>query len=212
MNPRPSREQMRAALAGRLGEDHVAALEAATIGVAGLGGLGSQIAIALARTGVGHLRLVDKDLVDLSNLNRQAYDLADLGRPKTQALARHLAWINPHLDVTITTTEITGDNASELFVDCAVVCEAFDDPTAKAMLTETLLTGRPDILIVGASGMAGSDLTDTITTRRVGHRWWICGDGVSDIADGTPMLAPRVMACAGAQAMVALRLVLGLDA
>lgn len=207
----PSRAELRAALAGRMGEDHVAALEAATIGVAGLGGLGSQIAIALARTGVGHLRLVDFDTVDLANLNRQAYDVADLGRRKTDALTERIARINPYLDVRATSVRVDPTNARELFAEAPVVCEAFDDPVAKAMLTETLLTTRDDVVVVGASGMAGHDRTDTIRTRRVGSRWWVCGDGTSDIGTGAPMVAPRVMACAGAQAMLAIRLVLGLE-
>lgn len=208
---RPSRAELRAALAGRMGAEHVATLEAATIGVAGLGGLGSQIALALARTGVGHLRLVDFDTVDLANLNRQAYDIADLGRPKTHALVERIARINPYLDVEATSARVTAENATELFADARIVCEAFDDPAAKAMLTETLLCTRADVVVVGASGMAGHDRTDTIGTRRVGTRWWVCGDGTSDIGTGAPMVAPRVMACAGAQAMLAIRLVLGLD-
>lgn len=208
----PSRAQLRAALAGRMGEEHVARLEAARIGVAGVGGLGSQIAIALARTGVGHLHLVDLDVVDLANLNRQAYDLADIGRAKTAALAERLARINPYLDVTTATERVTPENALELFAGSDLVCEAFDDPAAKAMLVQTLLGHRRDVTVIGASGMAGHDRVDTIVTRRVGARWWLCGDGVSDIGTGAPMVAPRVMACAGAQAMLAVRLVLGLEA
>jgi sulfur carrier protein ThiS adenylyltransferase len=208
--PTPSRAEVRAALAGRMGEAHVAALEAATVGVAGLGGLGSQIALALARTGVGHLRLVDFDVVDLANLNRQAYDIADLGRPKTDAIAARIAAINPYVDVRMTRARVTADNAAELFADAPVVCEAFDDPIAKAMLTETLL-GQRGVVLIGASGMAGHDRTDTIATRRVGARWWLCGDETSDIGTGAPMVAPRVMACAGAQAMLAIRVILGLE-
>lgn len=208
---RPGRDELRAALAGRMGEDQVVLLERATVGVAGLGGLGSQIALALARTGVGHLRLVDFDAVDLANLNRQAYDIADLGRPKAEALAERIARINPYLDVQASAARITADNAAELFADCPIVCEAFDAPDAKAMLTEALLIARPDVILVGASGMAGHERTDTIRIRRVGARWWLCGDEVSDIGTGAPMVAPRVMACAGAQAMLAIRLVLGLE-
>lgn len=206
-----TRAELRAALAGRMGQAHVAALEAASVGVAGLGGLGSQIAIALARTGVGRLVLVDHDTVDVANLNRQAYEIGDLGRPKADALTDKLARINPWLRIEGHRARIDAGNASRVFSRCAIVCEAFDDPAAKAMLTESLLLGSPDVVVVGASGMAGHDRTDTITSRRVGRRWWICGDGVSDIGTGAPMVAPRVMACAGAQAMLAVRLVLGLE-
>lgn len=207
----PSRAELRAALAGRMGEDAVTRLESATVGVAGLGGLGSQIAIALARTGVGRLRLVDFDAVDITNLNRQAYELADMGRPKTEVMAEKLARINPWLDVRATTVRITPDNATALFADCEIVCEAFDDPAAKAMLTETLLAEDRDVRLVGANGMAGFDRTDSVRVRRVGSRWWVCGDETSDIATGAPLVAPRVLACAGAQAMQAVRLVLGLE-
>lgn len=207
----PSRAQLRAALAGRMGEAQVRLLEDATIGVAGLGGLGSQIALALARTGIGHLILVDFDVVDLANLNRQAYDIAYLGRPKSAALRDRIARINPYLDVRATQARLTPENAVPLFADASVVCEAFDDPVGKAMLTESLLLGRGDLAVVGASGMAGHERADTIVTRRVGRRWWVCGDETSDIGTGAPMVAPRVMACAGAQAILAIRLVLGLE-
>ncbi|GAB79119.1 sulfur carrier protein ThiS adenylyltransferase [Austwickia chelonae] len=207
----PGPEEVRAALAGRMGSHHVALLSEARVGVAGLGGLGSQIALALARTGVGNLHLVDHDVVDLANLNRQAYDLADLGLPKTTALAERIARVNPYLKVTTQDIRVTADDAVQVFTGCTIVCEAFDDPAAKAMLTESLLVEDPHMVVVGASGMAGHDRTDTVVTRQVGRRWWVCGDGVSDIGTGAPMVAPRVMACAGAQAMVVVRIILGLE-
>ncbi|WP_116111825.1 sulfur carrier protein ThiS adenylyltransferase ThiF [Austwickia chelonae] len=211
MDEAPGPEEIRAALAGRMGSQQVALLSEARVGVAGLGGLGSQIALALARTGVGSLHLVDHDVVDLANLNRQAYDLADLGVSKTAALAARIARINPYLEVTTRDVRVTAEDAPGVFAGCAVVCEAFDDPAAKAMLTESLLIGDPRVVVVGASGMAGHDRTDTMVTRQVGSRWWVCGDGVSDIGTGAPMVAPRVMACAGAQAMLTVRIILALE-
>ena len=69
----------------------------ARVGIAGLGGLGSRIAVILARTGVGTLHLVDFDVVDLTNLNRQQYFLLQLGQEKTKALCQLLRQINPYL-------------------------------------------------------------------------------------------------------------------
>lgn len=183
-------------------------LKSAHIAVAGLGGLGSNIAISLARAGVGHLLLVDFDRVDLSNLNRQQYEIADIGRYKTEALYDRLMRINPYLDIKIKTEYITEANASEIFHDSPIVCEAFDNAEAKAMLINTLLTESSSVIISG-SGMAGYLSSNTITTRKAFDRLYVCGDGVTDMNDANGLMAPRVAICANHQANMAIRLVLG---
>lgn len=206
---RLTQEQLHAALVERHGADIQQKLDRAAVGIAGLGGLGSNIAVFLARLGVGRLVLVDFDTVEVSNLNRQHYTMRDLGRPKADALRDQLIEINPYLDYETYTTRVTPENALQLFADCDVVCEAFDRADQKAMLIETLLAHLPDTPIVSGSGMAGCGSANAIRTERRFTRLYLCGDGTSDIADGVGLMAPRVAVCAAHEATMVLRLLLG---
>lgn len=206
---RLTQEQLHAALVERHGADIQQKLDHATVGIAGLGGLGSNIAVFLARLGVGRLVLADFDTVEVSNLNRQHYTMRDLGRPKADALRDQLIEINPYLDYETYTTRVTPENAPQLFADCDVVCEAFDRADQKAMLIETLLAHLPDTPIVSGSGMAGCGSANAIRTERRFTRLYLCGDGTSDIADGVGLMAPRVAVCAAHEATMVLRLLLG---
>ena len=132
----PTEEEMRAALIERHGEEIQQRFAAASVAVCGLGGLGSNIAIALARAGVGHLHLIDFDRVDISNLNRQQYEAAQIGQYKTEALAGNLRKIAPYIKITTDTVRITAENATELLQGEEIICEAFDSAEAKAMLGE----------------------------------------------------------------------------
>lgn len=183
----------------------------ARVAIAGLGGLGSHIAFALARTGVGHLHLVDFDTVEPSNLNRQCYRIRDLGKPKTHALAEQLTDVNPYLTITTDCVRVTADNAAALFADDPFICEAFDAPDAKATLIDAVLSHYPNSIIVAASGMAGYDSCNDIRTRRITDRLYLCGDGQTAARPGYGLMAPRVSVCAGHQANMILRLILGLD-
>ncbi|NCB29035.1 MAG: sulfur carrier protein ThiS adenylyltransferase ThiF [Clostridia bacterium] len=202
-------KELHDALVARHGADVQAVLDRATVGIAGLGGLGSNIAVHLARLGVGHLVLVDFDVVDVTNLNRQHYTMKDLGVPKTLALLEQLEAINPYLNYETYTERVIPSNAVRLFAGCDVLCEAFDRADQKAMLIETLLPALPEVPIVSGSGMAGSGSANDIVTRRRMGRLYVCGDGTSDVADGLGLMAPRVAVCAAHQATAALRLLLG---
>lgn len=200
------KEKLHAALVERHGADVQARLDAATVGIAGLGGLGSQIAVHLTRLGVGHLVLVDFDTVDISNLHRQHYAVKHLGMPKPDALKQQLSDINPYLCYETHTERITAENAVSFFRACDIVCEAFDRADQKAMLVETLLE-QLEIPVVSGSGMAGYQSANAIHTRRRFRRLYLCGDGESESTGG--LLAPRVAVCAAHQAMMVLRLLLG---
>lgn len=199
------------ALEQRIGHEARGRLRAARIGVAGAGGLGSNIAVMLARSGVGELVIVDFDVVDESNLNRQHYFRRDLGRPKVEALADQLETIGSGTRVQTHGIRVTAGNARELFGGCDVVCEAFDDPEAKALLAEQLLTAPGGPVLISGNGMAGLGPADAIVTRQVSRRFYLCGDGASDVAAGEVLFAPRVALCAAQQALLALRIVLGLE-
>lgn len=183
----------------------------ARVAVAGLGGLGSNIAVALARTGVGHLHLVDFDVVEPSNLNRQQYTVRHLGLPKTEALKSELAEINPYIDITVDRSRVTADNAVKLFSDDEIVCEAFDRPGAKAELINTLLQNCPGKKLVSGSGMAGYESSNAVATKRRMKNLYVCGDGETGAMVGRGLMAPRVLVCAGHQANMVLRLILGIE-
>lgn len=196
----PSREEIDRALELRHTKEVQDRIRKANVAVCGLGGLGSNIAVALARCGIGGLHLIDFDRVDLTNLNRQQYTVAQLGKPKPEALKEELLAINPYLNIRTDWVCMTEENIPELLKEEPYICEAFDAPEAKAMLTNCVLTHFPEKYLVGASGMAGFGDSNRIRTRRVFPHYYLCGDGVSDIASCGGLMAPRVMLCAAHQA------------
>ena len=208
-HPIPSREVMREALNIRHGEDLQNKISAARVAVCGLGGLGSNIAIALARAGVGHLHLIDFDRVDLTNLNRQQYAVGQLGQYKTDALRETLSLVSPYCDVTCDTIQVTEENLPDLLRNEDYICEAFDRAEAKAMLVSGVLEHFPEKYLVAASGLAGLGSANTIQTRRVSKRFYLCGDGTSDSSVGLGLVASRVLVCAAHEANMILRLIAG---
>ena len=205
----PSKNEWMEALVARHGMELYERFSAATVAICGLGGLGSNIAIALARAGVGKLLLIDFDRVDITNLHRQQYKANQIGLYKTEALAENLAEIAPYTEVEAVTAKITEENLADLLKDADLVCEAFDRAEAKAMLANGVLEQFPDCCLVAASGMAGMDTPNTIRTRKVMKRFYLCGDEVSDAADTMGLVAPRVMLCAAHQAHTVLRILAG---
>lgn len=208
-HPIPSREVMREALNIRHGEDLQNKISAARVAVCGLGGLGSNIAIALARAGVGHLHLIDFDRVDLTNLNRQQYAVGQLGQYKTDALRETLSLVSPYCDVTCDTVWVTEENLPDLLRNEDYICEAFDRAEAKAMLVSGVLEHFPEKYLVAGSGLAGLGSANTIQTRRVSQRFYLCGDGTSDSSVGLGLVASRVLVCAAHEANMILRLIAG---
>ena len=205
------REIFRSALVARHGAARQAKFEAARVAVCGLGGLGSNVSIALARAGVGHLHLIDFDRVEPSNLNRQQYAAAQVGLSKAEALRANLAAINPFCDVTAETVCITPENLAALLANDDIVCEAFDRAEAKAMLVSGVLEAFPEKPVVAASGMSGLSSANAITTRRVAKNLYLCGDGATDVNDNLGLYGARVLACAAHQATMILRLIDGAD-
>lgn len=208
-HPIPSREVMREALNIRHGEELQNKISAARVAVCGLGGLGSNIAIALARAGVGHLHLIDFDRVDLTNLNRQQYAVGQLGQYKTDALRETLSLVSPYCDVTCDTIQVTEENLPDLLKTEDYICEAFDRAEAKAMLVSGVLEYFPEKYLVAGSGLAGLGSANTIQTRRVSQRFYLCGDGTSDSSVGLGLVASRVLVCAAHEANMILRLIAG---
>ena len=181
----------------------------ATVAVCGLGGLGSAIAIALARAGIGKLLLIDFDRVDITNLHRQQYKAKQIGKYKTEALSENLKEIAPYVELQIHTARVTEENAAHLLRGADIICEAFDDAEDKAMLTNLVLETMPDKYLVAASGMAGMGSANIIQTRKVMSRFYLCGDGASDVQSEGSLVASRVMLCAAHQAHTVLRILAG---
>ena len=207
----PTKEEMRLVLEERHGAEMQEKFAMATVAVCGLGGLGSNLAIALARAGVGRLILVDFDRVDVSNLHRQQYKAAQVGMYKTEALAANLKEIAPYLGMELHTTKIIEGNYKALLAEADIICEAFDCAEAKAMLVNGVLETMPGKYLVAASGMAGFGTANSIRTRKITKHFYLCGDEVSDVADGIGLISSRVMLCAAHQAHTVLRILAGLE-
>ena len=201
-----TKEEWIKALTERHGKELHRAFASAMVVVCGLGGLGSNIAIALARAGVGRLILCDYDRVDITNLHRQQYKADQIGMYKTDALTVNLREIAPYIELEAHTERITEDNALTLLQDADIICEAFDDAECKAMLTDTVLTEMRDKYLVAASGMAGLYDANRIKTRKVTSKFYLCGDEKSDVANGIGLVSSRVMICAAHQAHTVLRI------
>ena len=196
----PTREEIQRALELRHTKALQEKLSEASVAVCGLGGLGSHVAFALARCGIGRLHLIDFDRVDLTNLNRQQYGVSQLGLPKPEALKREILEFAPYLDIRTDFVRLTEENIPSVLAEEKYICEAFDRADQKAMLTNCVLEHLPDTYLVGASGMAGFGGSNEIKTRRITARYYLCGDGVSEISEKMGLMAPRVMLCAAHQA------------
>jgi sulfur carrier protein ThiS adenylyltransferase len=179
------------------------------VGIAGLGGLGSAVAIALARIGVGTLILVDFDVVEPSNLNRQQYLFHQIGMPKVDALRENISNINPYSRILTYNIKLDRDNVERIFKEADVVVEAFDQADAKAMLINAVSENIPDKYIVAASGVAGYGDSNEIQTVRFSSRIFIVGDQKTAAQPGVGLMAPRVGIVAYHQANIVLRILLG---
>ena len=185
-------------------------LERAKVGVAGLGGLGSNVLSHLMRSGVTHFVAADFDVVSQSNLNRQFYFADQIGQKKTSALAENLRRINPDIELELHDCLLTEENIPEIFKNCDVVVEAFDKADAKTMLITTL--SKTNIPIVAASGLAGFGRSNDIRVRKVGSRLYLVGDLTSGISPELAPASPRVGIAASIQANTVIAILLGLEA
>lgn len=202
----PTKKEWNKALRERHGEKLQTKFSSATVAICGLGGLGSNVAISLARAGVGKLILIDFDKVDITNLHRQQYKAKQIGLNKTDALFENLREIAPYVELETHTERITEENAAGMLQGADIICEAFDSAECKAMLVNLVLETMPDKYIVVASGMAGMGSANTIQTRKVSKRFFICGDGESDVSEAGSLVSSRVMLCAAHQAHTVLRI------
>ena len=182
-------------------------LAAATVGIAGAVGLGSNCALHLVRSGVGRLVIADFDVVNDSNLNRQFYFRDQIGRKKVEALRENLLRIDPEADIVALDTKIDVANAKDVFAPCGIVVEAFDRADAKSLLLGALAGSGKQL--VAASGIAGWGRSNAIRLRRFGGEMVVIGDGESAVSDGMPPFSPRVGIAAAMQANTVVAMLLG---
>jgi sulfur carrier protein ThiS adenylyltransferase len=205
----PSAAELEALMMARHTPGVHAKIKNSCVGIAGVGGLGSNIAIALTRIGVGTLIIADFDLVEPSNLNRQQYFIDQIGQPKVLALQDNLLRINPGVQVKTVQQKITPANLLSHFSAVDVMVEAFDAAEQKAMLISHFLRNCPQTPLVAASGMAGYEPSNSISTSKVAKNLYLCGDGMTAAQPGRGLMAPRVGIAAHHQANAVLRLLLG---
>lgn len=204
-----SKEQLQDAFVQRHGKELQEKLGRATVAICGLGGLGSHIAFALARAGIGKLILIDFDKVDISNLHRQQYKVSPVGMYKTEALTENLREIAPFVTIVSYAQKLTMENVEQFLQKADVICEAFDDAQEKAMLVNQVLETMPEKYIIAASGMAGLGDANDIRTKRVTKHFYLCGDEVSEVSKQNSLCASRVMICAAHQAHAVIRVIVG---
>lgn len=182
-------------------------LKKAKVCILGLGGLGSNVAVLLARAGIGHLKLVDFDVVEPSNLNRQQYRISHINIKKTEAIKNIIKEINPFVEVETFDIKVDRENISSIVGDIKIVVEAFDKAETKAMAIEELLINKK--IVVSASGMAGLGSSNEIITKKIRDNFYLIGDNYSDYEEYSGIMSTRVMLCASHQANIVLRLILG---
>ena len=122
-------------------------LRAGSVLIVGAGGLGSPLALYLAAAGVGRIGIVDFDVVELSNLQRQIlHDTDAVGTPKTESARRRIAQVNPHVDVVLHEEVLTSANALEILEAYDIVADGTDNfPTRYLVNDACVLLGKPNV-------------------------------------------------------------------
>jgi sulfur carrier protein ThiS adenylyltransferase len=189
-------------LAFHIGKEALVLLQSVRIGIAGAGGLGSNCAANLVRSGFKQFVIVDFDRVEYSNLNRQFFFWAQSGKPKVEMLRENLMAINPDLDLSMHSEKIDSANMNDFFSECQAVVEAFDKPECKKMIVERYM--HSEKLLVAASGISGWGQSDRIQTRKIRENFYIVGDMVSETSRECPPMSPAVNIAAAKQADVVL--------
>jgi sulfur carrier protein ThiS adenylyltransferase len=180
------------------------------VGIAGAGGLGSNCAVALARSGVGTLVVADYDVIEERNLNRQYYFIEQIGLMKTAALKENIAHINPAVSIIIHQKKLDRKNIPEIFSGCNIIVEALDSSAMKEMLIESVQFNMPGIPVIVGSGMAGWGKTNDLKSRKIDDTLYVCGDEISEVSDEMPPVASRVGIVSHMQANLVIELLMNI--
>ncbi len=185
--------------------DQLKQIQSVKIGIGGAGGLGSNVAIILVRSGFKNLEIIDHDVIEPSNLNRQQYFANEVGLPKVEVLGDRLLSINPDLNLKLHRIKWTPNEGAEYFKNCDYIIEAFDAAEWKHKFVDYY--NDKTKYVVSGIGMAGLSVKRPMTVKRLGNIF-ICGDTQTDSAAGHPPMAPRVTQCAAMMAEIVLDLAL----
>lgn len=204
----PTKEEMEAQLVARHTPKVYEKLKKVSVAIAGLGGLGSTAALSLARVGIGKLILVDYDVVEPSNLNRQQYFIKHIGMKKTQAMKDIISQCNPFVKIETIDAYVDEKNIESIFKDADIIIEAFDNAETKALITNKVLTTMKNKKIITASGLAGYEDCNLIRSKKINDKFYIVGDGQAEAKPGRGLMAPRVSVAANHQANLVLEIIL----
>ena len=207
MRSKPELEELRRRFFAAHDQLQLKAWQNSCVGIAGAGGLGSNVAVALTRAGVGKLVIVDYDVLSVSNLNRQQYFMDQVGQSKVIALKDNLTRVSPFSMIVTHALRITPDNLDQLFGHCDILIEAFDLADQKTMLIESWQELHPDKPIIAASGLAGVGNNQAIITSSCDGLYLI-GDQSSELQPGISPVSARVAIVANMQANLCLELLL----
>jgi adenylyltransferase/sulfurtransferase len=197
-----------------LGPDGQAKLAAARVAVVGCGALGSVVAMTLARAGVGFLRLVDRDIPELSNLPRQVlFDEADVaaGLPKAVAAAGRLATINSQIAIEPVVADLSAANAADLLGGCDVIVDGSDNFEARFLVNEVACRRRVPWVHGGAIGAEGRVLA-IVPGRTACLRCLIPeppAAGSLPTCDTAGIIGPAAVVVGAVEAAEAIKLVVG---
>ncbi|NOH16399.1 thiamine biosynthesis protein ThiF [Clostridium cochlearium] len=204
----PTKEEMEAQLVARHTPKIYEKLKKVSVAIAGLGGLGSTAALSLARVGIGKLILVDYDVVEPSNLNRQQYFVKHIGMKKTQAMKDIISQCNPFVEIETIDAYVDEKNIESIFKDADIIIEAFDNAETKALITNKVLKIMKNKKIITASGLAGYEDCNLIRGKKINDKFYIVGDGQAEAKPGRGLMAPRVSVAANHQANLVLEIIL----
>jgi molybdopterin/thiamine biosynthesis adenylyltransferase len=142
------------------GPDGQRRLKKARVIVAGAGGLGSSVLNCLTAAGVGYIRIVDSDTVELGNLNRQTlYTTADIGKLKAPAARDRLALLNPDIEVAALAESINGENVSGVVEGCHLIVDALDNLPTRLLLNQVAVSRNLPLFHGAVYGFQGSATT-----------------------------------------------------
>ncbi len=181
------------------------------VGIGGAGGLGSNCAVSLARSGVGHLVITDFDIVSETNLNRQYFFGNQVGMVKVDALKYNLNGINPSIKVTVYNKRLVPSLIKEVYDSCDILVEAFDEASEKQMFIETALEAWPGRPLIVGSGIAGFGNNNELKQRDLGENLYVCGDETREVSEENPPMAPRVGIVANMQANLVVDLLMNMN-
>lgn len=187
--------------------DDLKKIQSVKIGIGGAGGLGSNTAMILVRSGFNNLEIIDHDTIEPSNLNRQQYFAKEIGLPKVEVLGDRLLAINPDLTLSLHRQKWTPEQGEDFLKGCDYIIEAFDAAQWKHKFVD-YYNDKAKYVVSGV-GMAGLTVKSPMKVKRLGNIF-ICGDTQTDTAGGHPPMAPRVTQCAAMMAEVVLDLTLGI--